>query len=507
MKRELAIAAILLSIGGHPAVAQSAGDLIKRAVTAAGGEAALRGIKTLQISGEAKNWEPDQSLVPGGPPLFLGDSKFTTTWDLTKDMAQVAWERSFVGRGRMAYQEVLTPTYGFATDDKGSRAMSSIRLAAQLRELHRVSPLLLIKMLDSPKLVTFEGGVRTADGVQPAVSFKDAGSTFTMMFNKKTQLPAIVRTQDDDAVRGTVNYEVRFDDWKPVAGAMMPHLMTFMLGDTAIARVKYTAVTANAPIDAAQFTASDAVKATAKPPATANVPYQWILRRLNLGFFLDSDQVFVPPGGSLKLVELAPNVQQVVGGTHNSLIVAMKDGLIVFDAPISDAQSRWTIEAARNKYEKPIKYLVLTHHHNDHAGGVRAYMAEGATVLVGVPAKKYFVKLALTEHVVPDELEKKHISPKIEEIKDEMTLQDDTITVRLVRLPNHHADGMLIGHVMPANVVWVTDLYSPGEKTRTSNMLAFNDALKRLNITGATIAGGHGGTAPQSEFDAIVSVK
>ena len=44
------------------------------------------------------------------------------------------------------------------------------------------------------------------------MNFKDGGTTFTVIFSKKTHLPAIVRTQDDDAVRGTANYEVRFDE-------------------------------------------------------------------------------------------------------------------------------------------------------------------------------------------------------------------------------------------------------------------------------------------------------
>jgi glyoxylase-like metal-dependent hydrolase (beta-lactamase superfamily II) len=509
MGRVFAIAVVLLLAGGHTAAsAQSADVIVRRAVNAAGGESALRALKTLQISGEAKHWEPDQSLVPGGPALYIGESKFTLNWDVGKDMARTAWDRALLAQGRVTYDEVLTPGYGFVTDKAGTRPMSSIRLAAQLRELHRVSPVLLLHLLDDLKSVSFEGGVRTAEGVLPAVSFKDGPSTLVVVFNKKSNLPALVRTQDDDTVRGTVNYEVHFGEWKPEAGVMMPHLFTYTLGDVGIARVHYSSVTANASLDASQFAASDEIKAKAKPPATGNIPYQWVIRRINLGFFLDSDQVFVPPGGSLRLAELAPNVQQVVGGSHNSLIVALKDGLLFVDAPINDDQSRWTIEAARSKYEKPVEYVVLTHHHNDHSGGVRAYMAEGATVLVGVPAKKYFVKLSLTEHVVPDALEKRHFSPKIEEIKDEKTISDGAISVRIVRVPNHHADGMLIVHVMPANIVWVTDLWSPGvEKTKTSSMLAFNDALKRLHITGATIAGGHGGTASQAELDNILRVR
>jgi hypothetical protein len=94
-------------------------------------------------------------------------------------------------------------------------------------------------------------------------------------------------------------------------------------------------------------------------------------------FFNDSDGIIVPPGGSLKLVELAPNVQHVQGGTANNLIVAMKDGLVILDAPYGDLQSRWVIEAAKAKYPgKPIKYLAMTHLHMDHSGGARAFVAE-----------------------------------------------------------------------------------------------------------------------------------
>ena len=69
-----------------------------------------------------------------------------------------------------------------------------------------------------------------------------------------------------------------------------------------------------------------------------------------LGRFLDSDAVYFPPGGGFKLVELAPNVQHVVGGTANNLIVTMKDGIVIFDAPVNEGQSRWVIDAAKKKY-------------------------------------------------------------------------------------------------------------------------------------------------------------
>ena len=113
-------------------------------------------------------------------------------------------------------------------------------------------------------------------------------------------------------------------------------------------------------------------------------------------------------GGGFKLVELAPNVQHVQGGTANNLIVAMKDYLIVFDAPYGELQSRWTIDAAKAKYPgKPIRYLVLTHHHMDHTGGMRTYVAEGATLIVPSQALDYFEKPSgLLIPWCPDELQK-----------------------------------------------------------------------------------------------------
>ncbi len=60
------------------------------------------------------------------------------------------------------------------------------------------------------------------------------------------------------------------------------------------------------------------------------------------------------------------------------------------------------------------------------------------------------------------EFQNKEAVADITEIKDELTLKDGATEIRLIAIPNHHADGMLIAHIMPANIVYVTDLYSHG---------------------------------------------
>ena len=472
MKYALSIsAALLLAMSQvQPSLAQNgANDLVKQAIAAEGGADALRALKRLAIKGEAKFWEPEQSEKAGGEPRFLGDATFTVTWDLAKGMARTDWDRD---------QKYPDPPVKLKYTE-------------------------LVKATDGPKSVAAMGNQKLGKQSLPAVSFMDNGSKFTILFDSKTHLPAAIRTRDDDNIHGDSDYDLVLGDWKAVGGVKLAHSLSYQLNGVEVAKLTYKDVSANPMIAADAFAAPDAVKSAAKGPATSNVPYQWVLRRLFLTRFVDSDSILYPPGGGLKLVELAPNVQQVQGGSANNLIVAMKDHLVIFDAPYGELQSRWVIDAAKEKYPgKPIKYLVLTHHHMDHTGGTRTYIAEGAQVIVPSPDKAHFEKVARAPHTVaPDELQKKPQPAKIVEVKDQMTLKDDVGEIRLYNIPNPHAQGMIIGHVAKDNIVWVTDLVSPrGAIERTPGTVAVGEALRKYGVTDATIAGGHGTTAKQADI-------
>jgi glyoxylase-like metal-dependent hydrolase (beta-lactamase superfamily II) len=166
------------------------------------------------------------------------------------------------------------------------------------------------------------------------------------------------------------------------------------------------------------------------------------------------------------------------------------------------------IDAAKAKYPgKPIKYLVLTHHHMDHTGGTRAYVAEGATVVVPEQVKSYFEQVVKAPHTVaPDTLAKQMKPANIVGVPDKMALKDDTIEINLHNIPNPHADGMIIGHVVKENIVWVTDIWSPGrDAARTPGTLALAEAVQKIGIKEATFAGGHGSTAKQSVLETAVA--
>jgi len=504
-------AALLMAFGqAQPAFAQtSPNDLVKQSVEAIGGVDALRGLKSIVLKGDAKHWEPGQSQSINGEARFLGDSAFTISVDFTnKDgpLVRYDWDRDmkYPAVERLKYSEIRHPTYGAVVDEKGEvTPMSAIRVAATLREGGRGSPVLLLRALDAPQNVAAIEDQKLGNQTLPAVVFTAGPTKYIIIFDRTTKLPAAVRTRDVDHIYGDSNYDLILSDWKTVGGLKIPHGRSYQLNGIEVQRMTLKEATPNAPVTAALFSPAEKVKAQAKPAATENVPYQWVIRRIFLARFTDSDAVYFPTGGSFKLVELAPNVQHVQGGGANHLIVNMKDGIVVVDAPVNEGQSVEAIKLAKAKYPgKPIKNLVLTHHHMDHTGGFRTFVAEGATVIVPTPVKAYFEQATKAPHTLDNDAQQKAQKPvNVQEVKDVLSLKDDTVEINIYNIPNPHVDGMLLVHVVKENVVFVTDLVSPrGQIGRNPGTVAVGDALRKHNITGATIAGGHGATAKQADI-------
>lgn len=501
----------------HPLAAEfgSTPALVKLAIAAEGGAAALRGLNSLAITGEARHWEPQQSFRAtgaGGEPKVAGDSTFTVSWDLAHGMAHTDWDRAMQipGPVHKVFSEIVTPRLGYVKDAQGVKAMSSIRVATHLRELERASPRLLLVALDRRHAVKALPDQSLDGKPYPAVALVDGPTRFIILFDGRTHLPLAIRTRDDDYLLGDSNYDLILGDWQTVGGVKIARSLNYKLNGVDIARITYKDVTANPPLAADSFAVPDAAKASAKAPPRGTVPYQWVIRRLNIALFNDSDDVNFEPGGGLKLVQLSPNVQQVVGGSHNSLIIARSKDLVVFDAPINEWQSHWTIAAARAKYPgKPITYLVLTHHHMDHTGGARTYVAEGATVIVPAPDKAHFEAIfRAPHHIVPDDLQKHPRKAKVLAVVEQMTLPDPVEEIRLYNIKNPHVDGMIMGYVAPDKIVWTTDIYSPSrDKAMNPGIASVRDAIAKYGLTPQYFAGGHGSNGPATEFTGIVAAK
>ena len=528
MKRVALLFAVSLLVAACATMQSQPQQLVSRGLQAVGGADALAGVKTYYEKGTVKHWEPEQSHVPGGESRFAADATFETLVDVDARTTATDWSKRLVypSPRPFVYTEVVTPEVGYVSgiDSNGrtkqsldakppAHNMSGLRLAATQRELLRSSPLLLLAMHKSPDRVKSVADVTVAGVAYPAVEYRPAANqTLIVMFDRATGRPARIRSLDYDNIQGDVTYDLVLADWKAFEGVQVATSRKYEMNGHTVIDVKVTDARPNASFASDRLDIPEAFKSGAPKPATGDVPYQWVIRRQHIGTYLDSD---VPSfdtraTSSLRMVQLAPGVQHVVGGSHHSLLVEMKDHLIVFDAPVSDWHSTWVIGAAQVKYTgKPIKYVVLTHHHMDHAGGVRAYAAQGATLVVGKGVGEHFRKvLAMPFTRNPDLPVRDLTRTPIVEVADKHVLSDGQREVHAYIVdPNPHSVGLLIGYVPDAKLGFVTDIWSPspaplGDKLNPGQA-AVVATVKKAGITPEKFAGGHGSVGDYAPLAAL----
>ena len=178
----------------------------------------------------------------------------------------------------------------------------------------------------------------------------------------------------------------------------------------------------------------------------------------------DSVRQDANPYGRVATQMVADGVWYVTGGTHHSVVIEMKDHLVLVEAPLNDERTLAVLAEARSLAPgKPVRYVVNSHHHFDHSGGLRAAAGEGVTVVTHEVNRAYFERnLAAPATIRPDHLAKSGKKGIVEGVKDKRVLTDGARTVEIHHIAGVlHDDGLLMVYLPKEQLLVQADTFTP----------------------------------------------
>jgi glyoxylase-like metal-dependent hydrolase (beta-lactamase superfamily II) len=171
-----------------------------------------------------------------------------------------------------------------------------------------------------------------------------------------------------------------------------------------------------------------------------------------------------PPPVRVEVQKIAEGVHYLTGGSHHSVAIEMRDHVVVVEGPLNEERSLAVIAKVSETIPgKPIRFVVNTHHHFDHSGGLRAYADLGATIVTHELNRAYYEKAWTAPRTLgPDRLAKSRKAPVFQTFTDKHTLSDGVRTIEVHRIANSpHHDGFAMVYLPTESLLVEADAYTP----------------------------------------------
>ena len=218
--------------------------------------------------------------------------------------------------------------------------------------------------------------------------------------------------------------------------------------------------------------------------------------------------------------ELTDGVWLLGGSSHNSVAVEFDDYVAVVEAPLDESRSLAVIdEVVRLAPNKPIRFLVNTHQHHDHIGGLRTYMHIGATIITHWKNYEFYTRDVLNyapRTLAPDMLS---LWPptelaegyQYETVRENYWLNDGERSMHISYVhPLTHAEGMMVVYLPTERILIEADLFDsagpgvPPQARATPANRSLLGHIRRLGLDVETIVPIHGLPVAWSDFMTLV---
>jgi hypothetical protein len=422
-------------------------------------------IKSAQYSGSGAQFNLGQSVSPDAPWPRTELKSFTRAVDYDK---QASRNETVNAQGASTVQ--------FLSGDKAwGQAGANITTAAAPVTTERQLQILMtphgfLKGALANKATAKKSGNATL------VTFIALGKYKVVGVISAENLVEKVETRLDNSVLGDMLVETTYSDYRDFGGFKFPAKMAQKQGGHPFFDLTVTEAKANVALD-------------------LPVP--------------DTVRQATPPAAQVTSEKLADGVWYLTGGTHHSVAVEFSDHVAVIEAPLNEDRSNAVIaEVKKLLPAKPIRYLINTHHHFDHSGGLRTYVAEGATIVTHQSNKTFYDATFKSPHTLnPDRQWREKKKAKILAIGAKHVMSDSARTVELHLIQdNPHNTGIIMAWLPKEKLLVEVDVYSPLPPNASPpanpnpNMVNLYENIQRLNLDVNRIVPLHGRVVELAEL-------
>jgi glyoxylase-like metal-dependent hydrolase (beta-lactamase superfamily II) len=402
---------------------------------ALGGAEKIQAVNTfvVEINGEQGNL--GQNLTPDAPlPTFKVEGKISADYSHERWKTELMRTPAFVTANTSPQKQIQgvdgSTAYNVAANGNATRVSDEIAKARRITMYHHPIAILRAALTEGAQ-VTNARQEESDDAVDITTA---QGLPLTLYINRGTGLPSKVvsmTANDTNWPLGDAIVETSFANYVDVNGLMLPERITsktdkYTTSDFQIAKNMINA-------DVEDLAAPEAAKAATAPTITAMVTAE----------------------------PVSNGIWYLAGQSHHSVLVEFADYLALIEAPQNEVRVGAVLERVKQlKPDKPLKYVINTHHHFDHSGGIRRAMAEDVTIITHAANVAFYDEIAKRSSILVRE-QKSPLMAKIEGVSGKYELKDQTRTVEIYPLPNPHSESMLIVYFPAEQLLVEADLYTP----------------------------------------------
>ena len=472
--RTITVAVLLASLLSLSAAAQTPSPVIAGAARAMGAD----NLNSITYSGTARNGTFGQSKnigEPMGPVNVTTITQYTRTINFGQPSAPTALVSRATGPTQPpAVPGAPAPTPGvFNQNITGQQATNNWGQALNIW----TTPWGFLKGAAANNATVRQQAGQQIVSFSPASPKSPSGQSYTVTgYINNQNLVTKVETRVENAVVGDLLVEFEYSNYQNMSGVQVPTRIVQRQAGLPTFEATIRAATAN-PTNLTELltpppppapAGGAAPAAPAAPAAAAAAPAQ---------------QPAGPP------VERIGEGVFKIGGNYTSLAVDMGDHILVVESGQSDARGTAVMAAAKQAIpNKPIRFVVNSHPHFDHASGLAAAIAEGATILTHRNNETVLRRfLSGPRTLTGDSLSKvtNRRANAIQGVGDrDVRRGSNGKVVELHRVPNEHSEGMLVVYLPAEKVLWSADI------------TAINPNPVQLGVLKATV-----GVANRFQFD------